>query len=529
MEHRSYSFEEFGFGSKLIRDLINENPDVAQFTDKWYDPEKINTLIQKRLSLPVDRKKLTAVLFRQNSGLNLSENSKSNIAKLELENTFTVTTGHQLNLFTGPLFSIYKIIQCLVIAEKLNQKYPSFNFVPVFWMASEDHDFEEINHIHLFGKKIVWEKNDQQNVIAGRLKTVSMHSCLDEIHNLFQDDKLKSEFQKLKDFYLGSDNLATATRKLINHLFADSGLVILDGNDPELKQEMRSAFKQEILNQTTFKEVSVTNVNLESKKYPVQVHVRNCNLFYIHADGKRERIILENEKFQIDGKSFSAGDLSELIEKNPENFSPNALLRPVYQETVLPNLIYVGGGGEISYWLQLKSLFDKLGVCYPMLRVRDSVFNLTEKQNAELETHNLKIYDLQKNIAHLMNEIVLQKSGDSFSIEQELKNLEELNNRINSKVQKADPTMSSMVNAEFAKFRSGIEKVESKMMKALRQKEENTSNRLLKIQEKLFPENHFQERHDNFLSWYFSDSNRIFDLMSVIFSDKKPSIHILIN
>lgn len=528
MAQQSYSFEEFGFGSKLIQDLINENPDVSLFTETWYDPEKITGQIQKRLAMPVDRKKLSTVLLRQNSSLILSEKSKSNIEKIALENTFTVTTGHQLNLFTGPLFSIYKIIQCVVIAEKLNQTYPEYNFIPVFWMASEDHDFEEINHVHLFGKKIIWQKNVQENVIAGRLKTDSMDVFLDELQGLFLDEKVKSEFQKLKDFYLHAENLASATRKLINALFKDFGLVIMDGDDRELKQEIKSVFKNEIKNEITFREVSKTNENLIAKKYPVQVHVRNCNLFYIHSDGKRERIVLENESFKIDGQSFSADEMCEMIEKNPEHFSPNALLRPVYQETLLPNLVYVGGGGEISYWLQLKSLFSKLGVSYPMLRVRDSVFNLTEKQMAELKAYNLKIFDLQKNIAQLMNEIVLQKSGDAFSLDQELRQLENIQNTINERVQKVDPAMNTMVNAEFAKFKSGLEKIESKMLKALRQKEENTSAKLTKIQEKLFPENHFQERHDNFLSWYFTDPNRILDLTRVVSADKKPSIHLLI-
>ncbi|MBL7900233.1 MAG: bacillithiol biosynthesis BshC, partial [Crocinitomicaceae bacterium] len=271
MAQQSYSFEEFGFGSKLIQDLINENPDVSLFTEIWYDPEKITGQIQKRLAMPVDRKKLSEVLLRQNSSLILSEKSKSNIEKIALENTFTVTTGHQLNLFTGPLFSIYKIIQCVVIAEKLNQTYPEYNFIPVFWMASEDHDFEEINHVHLFGKKIIWQKNVQENVIAGRLKTDSMDVFLDELQGLFLDEKVKSEFQKLKDFYLHAENLASATRKLINALFKDFGLVIMDGDDRELKQEIKSVFKNEIKNEITFREVSKTNENLIAKKYPVQV------------------------------------------------------------------------------------------------------------------------------------------------------------------------------------------------------------------------------------------------------------------
>lgn len=528
MLKNKYSFEEFGFGSKLIQDLINENQDAAEFVDVWYEVEKITEIIKNRSAFAVDRHKLSSVLIRQNSSIKISEKTKSNISKLELENTFTVTTGHQLNLFTGPLFSIYKIVQCLVIAQKLNEIYPAFNFVPVFWMATEDHDFEEINHIHLFGKKFVWQKNNQENVIAGRLKTDSMSGFLDEIHALFQDEKTKSDFQKLKDFYLSSDNLAEATRKLINHLFSESGLVIIDGDDQDLKHQIKSVFKSEILNQETVKEVSATNENLISKKYPVQVHVRNCNLFFIHPDGKRERIILENEKFQLDGKSFSADEMCNMIEKNPEHFSPNALLRPVYQESVLPNLVYVGGGGEISYWLQLKSLFKKLGVSYPMLRVRDSVFSLSEKQRQEMDVHNLSIVDLQNNIAQLMNEIVLEKTGDEFSIADELKNLEELNKRLNDKTMKIDAGLISLVNAEFAKFKSALEKIESKMMKALRQKEENTANRLSKIQEKLFPENHFQERHDNLLSWYFNDPGRIQQLMNLISADNKPSIHLLI-
>lgn len=528
MQKRVFTFNELAFGSKLIRDLIAHADSAKTFAGDFFDLEKIEEKIISRKKNPIDRNLLVSVLQRQNQSIGISDLTKQNITSLANENTFTITTGHQLNLLTGPLFSMYKIAQVIVLTEDLKRRFPKYNFVPVFWMATEDHDFEEINHINLFNKKLTWEKTGQDASIAGRIETNSLKTLFEEIELLYQSDDLKSDIRKLASFYLESENLADATRKLVNHFFGDQGLVILDGNDAELKQLLKPVLKQDISEGFTKRCVEATNTVLENAGYHLQVHVRDCNLFFIHSDGKRERIRLEDEKFHFGIKNFSTEELIKMIDENPADFSPNALLRPVYQEIVLPNLAYIGGGGEISYWLQLKTLFENLNVSFPFLRVRDSLFILNQKQADDLEKSELKFEDLQQDIDLVLKNKTLEKHGDALSFSDAEADLLKAKEKILQKVNALDSGLVSMAEAEFSKMFAALEKLESKLVKSAKSKDESARNRILKLKEKFFPNNHFQERHENILDYYLNDKEIIHKILKTIQAENEPKIRILI-
>jgi uncharacterized protein YllA (UPF0747 family) len=187
----------------------------------------METKISNRKSLALDRDLLVKELRIRILKLKFLISPKTTLHRSKIKTHFTITTGHQLNILTGPLFSIYKIAQVIVIAEDLKKRFPKYNFVPLFWMATEDHDFEEINHINLFNKKISWNKDHQESSIAGRIETKSLQPFFEELSLLYQNDDLKNQIKELEAIYLSSDNLATATRKLINHLFGETGLVII--------------------------------------------------------------------------------------------------------------------------------------------------------------------------------------------------------------------------------------------------------------------------------------------------------------
>lgn len=527
MQKAAYSFDEFDFGTKLIQDLVNQKDAVKTFVTDFYQPQNVEKIIKSKSFTSKQRELLVVVLNEQNKDLDLSVKSKSNIDSLNQNNVFTITTGHQLNLLTGPLFSIYKIAQIISISEGLNKQYPQQKFVPVFWMASEDHDFEEINHLHLFGKKISWQNTEQKDVIAGKMKLTQLHAVLDEIESMYQNVELKSKLKNLTKFYLESSNLADATRKLINHLFGEFGLVILDGNDKKLKQNFKSVLLKEVQEELAFKAVSETNRNLKKNGYHEQVFVRNCNLFFIHEEGKRERIVKENDQFTFQNKSHSLVEIEKLIESNPEKFSPNALLRPVYQESVLPNLVYVGGGGEISYWLQLKNIFDKLGMTFPLLRVRDSIMILNQKQESELNDLNLSVKELNQNVDVLTKKMTLSKSADKLTLSEEQKTITQVKNDVLAKSNSVDKNLSSMIEAEFSKMISALEKIESKLIKSEKSKDESTGNKIIKLQEKLFPEKHLQERHDNFLPYYLARPDFISTIVSEMKFESEPKIRII--
>jgi len=354
------SYQKSGYFTKLIIDYLDEKPELKAFYNRFPSLENFQIqLEEKQHNFPEkNRTVLVDALEKQYRNFQVSAITQKNIAHLADSKTFTVTTGHQLNLFTGPLYFLYKIIATINLCQQLKAAYPEFNFIPIYWMATEDHDFEEINFFNFKNVKIKWDTNSTGPV--GRLSTEGLTEVLTvfakELGIGENANQLKSLFE---NSYLKHTNLADATRYLANELFGDKGLVIIDGDDVALKKGFTPFLKNELIQRTSFQKVTETNDELK-KNYDIQVNPREINLFYIEND-LRERIIFENNQYKINNTklAFSENEMMELLESNPEKFSPNVILRPLYQEVVLPNLCYIGGGGELAYWLQLKSNFGK--------------------------------------------------------------------------------------------------------------------------------------------------------------------------
>ncbi len=502
-EKQTFTFNDFKFSSQLVRDLVNESSKVTPLITNFFSEEHIIEQIKKKTFTQVQRQLLVERLKVQNQSLDLSILSQTNIEKLKHKNTFTITTGHQLNLLTGPLYSIYKILQIILWADHLNKSYSDYHFVPVFWMATEDHDFEEINHIHLFNKSIEWTKNNQNEFIAGAIETDSNfeETFAKPILELFNDVELKNKVLHYLKFY-DKTNLANATRLLINDLFKTNGIVIIDGNDKALKQSFAPIMSKELNENITHKTVSKTNLKLNHLGYHQQVFLRESNLFYIDQH-TRHRIVKTNEGYNINGTYKTVDELTELLAHHPERFSPNALLRPVYQETVLPNLVYFGGGGEIAYWLQLKDLFNSLELTFPLLRVRDSYILLSEKQIKQMENLDLTVLDLKQNFDDLAKQFVKKHSKTDLNLEQQLQELQQIKKDLLNKVQKNDDGILRFIESEFAKMSNQIAKIEKKLLQSEKKHQDQTLNQIHKLKTKIYPDNGFQERYENFLQYIY--------------------------
>ena len=248
MKVAEISYQETNKFSKLALDYLSEDEKLKPFINHFPTLENFEKQITEKKNNPVNREVLVEVLSQQNNIISLSAKSQKNIESLLNKNTFTVTSGHQLCLFTGPLYFMYKVISTINLAESLQAQYPKNDFVPVFWMATEDHDFQEVNHINLFGNKIEWDS--KQSGAVGRMSLGGFGSVLTELKLVLGTSenakKLISIFEKA---YLKHDNLADATRYLVNELFGEYGLVILDGNDKKLKQQFIPTIKKDVLAQ----------------------------------------------------------------------------------------------------------------------------------------------------------------------------------------------------------------------------------------------------------------------------------------
>lgn len=507
------SYQNSGYFTALIQDYLDQKPALQSLYNHFPTLENFEKQIQEKQSNFDNNNRVSLVdtLKKQYQNIEISDLTKQNIELLALENTFTVTTGHQLNLFSGPLYFLYKIISTINLTKELKSKYPSNNFVPIYWMATEDHDFEEINYFNFKGKKFRWNKESTGPV--GRLSTEGLTEFF-EIYSLELGSNTNANTLKklFEEAYLKHEKLADATRFLANSLFANYGLVILDADDTALKRAFVPFIKEELENQISYKEVQKTIETL--KEYTIQVNPREINLFYIEDD-LRERIIFENDKYHVNNTkiSFSKDELFKLLESNPEKFSPNVIMRPLYQEIILPNLCYIGGGGEIAYWLELKSFFDAVNITFPMLLVRNSVLLATEKQAKKADNLGLTWKDLFTKQENLVNEITHKISPFPIDLTPQKELLKKQFEYLYNLANQTDKSFSGAVKAQEVKQTKGLENLEKRLLKAQKRKLSHQLQRVTDLQCELFPNNGLQERQNNFSEFYLEKGEQLIPLL----------------
>ena len=509
MPNDCISYQKSGYFSPLMNDYLNQKQNLKSLYNRFPTIENFEAQITEKQANfnHNNRASLVAVLQKQYAGIEISHLTQQNIESLKVDNTFTVTTGHQLNLFSGPLYFLYKIISTINLTTELKVKYPAYNFVPIYWMATEDHDFEEINYFNFKGKKFRW--NTESTGPVGRLSTEGLADFFEifaqELGSSTNAEMLKKLFQEA---YLNHTNLTDSTRYLANALFSSHGLVIIDADHADLKRNFIPYIKKELLHQTSYKNVLETTKKLSD--YTIQVNPREINLFYIE-NNLRERIIFENGNFKINNTKieFSETEILALLESNPEKFSPNVIMRPLYQEVILPNLCYIGGGGEIAYWLELKSFFDAVKISFPILLVRNSVLLATEKQvkkadKLELSWSDLfsKQSNLVKNKVFVLSEIDIDLSILKIQLQSQFNILYEITT-------KTDPSFAGAVKAQETKQIKGLENLEKRLIKAQKIKLKDTLARISDLQNELFPNQGLQERQANFSEFYIESGNNL--------------------
>jgi bacillithiol biosynthesis cysteine-adding enzyme BshC len=502
MKAHHIPFQKTGYFSKLIGDYLDKSLKLSQFYGNFPDMDGFKNQLELKSNFNVKKRKtLVSSLINQYDSINISEQTKTNIELLAGVKTFTITTGHQLNIFTGPLYFLYKIVSTINLTKQLKAQFPQHNFVPVYWMATEDHDFEEINYFNFKGKKVVWDKESSGAV--GRLNTEGFDTVFKAFSKeLGNSTNANSVKQLFKNAYLKNTNLTDATRYLVNELFGEYGLVIIDGDDIILKNEFSPIVKDELLKNTSFNEVSKSSRKL-AENYNIQVNPREINLFYL-KDNLRERIIFENNEYKINNTSiaFSEEEILNEVTNFPERFSPNVIMRPLYQETILPNLCYIGGGGELAYWFQLKDYFNKVNTPFPILLLRNSVLLVSEKQLVKLSKLNITLQELFYKQEALINKKVKEISDVSIDFSKQKVFLQKQFLDLKELAKKTDKSFIGAVNAQEKKQLNGLDNLEKRLLKAQKRKLEDIVTRIQILQNQLFPNQSLEERTRNFSEMY---------------------------
>ncbi len=502
MEASCIDYKDTGSFSPTVIDYLENNPELRSFYSYRPDLKGFAELFENKKVI-ADRQLLFDILNKQYNGqVDYSKVVLDNISLLKSPNTFTITTGHQLNIFAGPLYFIYKIVTVIKLSRQLKEAFPDKNFVPVYWMASEDHDFAEINYTNIGGKKVHWWL--EASGATGRINPETMRQALNQYKGALGIEKHAHELAEIVETaYTKFGKLADATRYLVNALFGQYGLVVIDADDHEFKTQFAPIIEADIIEQNSFKNISATNEKLQQLGVHVQVNPREINFFYL-LDGLRERIVFEKDKYRILNTEigFSEVELKQEINQHPERFSPNVVMRPLYQECILPNIAYIGGGAEIVYWLELKSTFDHYKVNFPILILRNSGLVIDKETAAKITKMELQPADLFKSCDHIKNDWIKRHSTHSLSLSEEWRELSGIFEKIKLRAYKIDRTLAPSADAVQARLKHAIDNLEKKLVKAEKINYHTRLEQVEHIKADLFPKDSLQERTENFGLFY---------------------------
>jgi bacillithiol biosynthesis cysteine-adding enzyme BshC len=510
--------------SRLVSDYLTGNKGLKSFYSSYPDETGFVNAINTRSKFPADRNLLAAILKEQNSDSHAS--AKKNIELLTDRNTFTVTTGHQLNLFTGPLYFIYKILTTIKLTQHLNEKFAGKKFVPVYWMASEDHDIEEINHTFLHGKKVEW--NTVEKGAAGKLSCEGMEAVIENVTALAgAGENAREIISQILYAYKKEHSLSRATRIFADGLFGQYGLVILDADDARLKKLFIPVMQDDLTNQTAYKKTLETISELHQSGYESQVTPREINLFYLQKNS-RERIVQENGLYKVlhTMLSWNKEELIRELNENPGSFSPNVLLRTLYQETLLPNIAYIGGPAEVAYWLEYKKVFEHYKINYPLLILRNCAMIIDDVSAEKMRKLGISNEDIFKNYDELAREFI-RRNPDSFSLETETAKINAVYDSMISKILNVDSTLAKSMESERQKQLNSLKSLEEKVARALKKKHEVSLQQIQKLKEKFFPGGVLQERHENFIPFYARHGSVFFDQLLSSFEVPAERFHVL--
>ena len=492
-----------GYFSNLVSDYLEANQKLTPFYTHTPDIDGVKAAIAARDSFNTPRLALVDALNKQYETVKASDLAIANIQSLANSNTYTVTTAHQPNLFTGPLYFIYKIAHTIALSRSLEKQVPGAKFVPVYYMGSEDADLDELGFVNIGGQKLVWQTK-QTGAVGRMLVDVELLSLIKliegqigvSVHGIAWINLLKQSFTIGK-------TIAQATFEIVDHLFGAYGLVVVQPDSPELKSLFTSVIEKELTTGFSNNAVQQTIKNL-SVHYKVQAAGRAINLFYLQGN-KRERIVQTDAGYEVTalGLSFTRDQILADVQNNPANYSPNVILRGVFQETILPNVAFIGGGGELAYWLELKQVFADAAVPFPVLLLRNSFLLVPAKQALQLQKMHINTVNLFKGRPQvIIDSFVKANSVHHLQINTQMAAIEAQYALIKEQAAAIDASLVDHIEALSHKQAQKLLQVQKKMLRAEKRKYEAEQQQITKIMEQLFPGGSLQERTENIADWY---------------------------
>lgn len=480
--------------STLVADLLEDAPALHPFRQFGFHAAGLQEALAARAFPAAHRMALADALRRQYGALDRPQAVQDNLDRLARSGTLTVTTGHQLCLFGGPLFVLLKVLNAVRLARDLSTE--ARPVVPVFWMATEDHDLAEVDHVLLRGQRVQWAA--QAGGPVGRMPLTGIATALQQAEQLLgpQADSVR---RLLRQAYAPHHTLAGATRILMNGLFGHLGLVVLDGDDPVLKALFAPVMREELLHGLMARTVAYAEDRFP-EGYHAQAHARPINLFHL-GQGSRARIAPDGDGLQVleGGPRWTMDEALHELETRPEDFSPNVLMRPLYQETVLPNVAYVGGGGELAYWMQLRWAFQAVQLPMPVTVLRSSAVFLPEGDAERLAAMDLALEDLFADRHAVERRLAERDAPFPTRLQEEREALGTVFRALALRTAAAGPTFVRSAASAEQRAQHGLERLEQRLLREARHRSAVLLRRYGALREAVLPGGVLAERREGFL------------------------------
>lgn len=503
------SYHDTNAFTPIVLDYIDQKQALQPFYAHSPNIQGITAAIEQRKKYATPRTVLVQALQQQYQQLEPDDTVNNNIQKLLLPNTFTICTAHQPNIFTGRLYFIYKIAHAIKLAKTLSQQLTPYQFVPVYYMGSEDGDVDELNNIFIYNEKIVWKTS--QTGAVGRMHTEGLESIINQLAEIFKHEPFADEIISICKKAYQHNTIQDASFYLVHQLFKVYGLIVLIPDNKLLKNIFKPVIEQELATQFSHKQLQQSTEKL-SAYYHIQATGRDINLFYLD-NNVRERIEKINDIYIVKKLNlvWKEEEIKVLINTFPERFSPNVILRPLFQEMILPNVAFIGGGAELAYWLELKNIFDERKVPYPVLLLRNS-FLLIEDTLYNKALDILKQPTaLFKSVQAQLRDYVQQHAANELQLDNQLQQHQKLYSELAHKATTVDPTLLQHIKALETKSLRRLKILEQKILSAEKKKHTIIQQQLEKIHATIFYNNSLQERIENIIPYYAKWGSKCID------------------
>lgn len=498
--------------SKNDRKIINADIELSSFQQYEISIEGLKQSILDLRKRNFDTRFFLDILKKQYAKIGLPEAFEEIISihfetrtllenKIEEKNIFTVCCAHQPVLLGGALYTLLKIVDCIQLCNELAKHEPSAVFIPVFFIGNEDHDVEELTTVSVFNKSLKWQIESRDSSGLWQVNS-SFLTAKNQLFEIIKNTPYESEIHEIIEKSFSEERpYGECFQRFIHHIFGKYGVLTFNPLDKDAKQRIQPIFEDELRHSTSYNIVQATNETLQNH-LSIQANPREINLFYADENG-RNRIVKNGQTFDINNsdKVIHQKDLIEQTKTNIERFSPNVLLRPLYQQLVFPNIAFVGGGAEISYWLQLHGLFRHYNLHFPALIRRSGIVFLDKITQQKLNKANLSARTFIEHVNKLENYYVRDKAEKKWDINPEMNELKTTFNQLFDKIEKNDKPLFQNLQSDKVKVQQFLDSIENKYYKNEKTKHEIVLQQLKNVKEKILPNDTLHERTDSYIQY----------------------------